>query len=146
MRFPDGTVVRASGLPSREENATWREYGLYLDPEWQPTWPATLIEWPDYGIPTNPSSAVRQIQSVFLKARSGTHVEIGCLGGTGRTGTVVACMAILAGVPPETAVDWARSVLSPYAIETEEQEQWVRWFGRNAVGVPRPNPESQSAD
>ncbi|WP_410479290.1 hypothetical protein [Pseudonocardia sp. H11422] len=31
-----------------------------------------------------------------------------CGGGTGRTGTVIACMSILAGYPADGAVSWKR--------------------------------------
>ncbi len=55
-------------------------------------------------------------------------MEVGCLGGSGRTGTVLACMAVLAGVPPAQAVPWVRSAYRPEAVETAEQEAWVQWF------------------
>ena len=48
-----------------------------------------------------------------MRARRGELVEIGCLGGSGRTGTVLACMAVLAGVPPAEAVDWVRTRTRP---------------------------------
>jgi protein-tyrosine phosphatase len=48
--------------------------------------------------------------------------------GSGRTGTVLACMAVLAGVPPPEAVEWVRANYRPEAVETVEQEAWVRWF------------------
>jgi hypothetical protein len=35
-------------------------------------------------------------------------VEIGCKGGLGRTGTALACMAILARVPISHAVIWVQ--------------------------------------
>ncbi len=53
---------------------------------------------------------------------------MGCIGGLGRTGTVLACMAILAGIPAGHAVDWVREHYDPAAVETPEQEQWVLWF------------------
>jgi protein-tyrosine phosphatase len=49
----------------------------------------------------------------------------GCLGGSGRTGTVIACMAVLAGLPVEQAVAWVRAGYRPSAVETAEQEAWV---------------------
>ena len=54
--------------------------------------------------------------------------EVGCLGGSGRTGTVLACMAVLAGVPPAQAVAWVRASYRPEAVETADQEAWVQWF------------------
>lgn len=55
--FPDGTTVRAAGLPDRELNAGWREFGLYADEGWKPTWPAERIPWPDYRLPERPREA-----------------------------------------------------------------------------------------
>ena len=60
--------------------------------------------------------------------------QVGCLGGSGRTGTVLACMAVLAGVPPAEAVAWVRNAYKAEAVETAEQEEWVRWFAGWARG------------
>jgi hypothetical protein len=129
VRFPDGTVVRASALSDRNKDEGWREYGLYLDPMWRPSWEAELIGWEDFGIPEWPEEAAEAIGRAFALARSGKHVEVGCLAGMGRTGTVLACMAILAGVPPTDAVSWVKWNYHPDAIANAEQEQWVGWFG-----------------
>jgi protein-tyrosine phosphatase len=91
-----------------------------------------VIDWRDFGLPEDRESAARQIEAAFMRARRGELVEIGCLGGTGRTGTVLACMAVLVGVPPAQAVDWVRDAYRAEAIETPEQEDWVRWFASRA--------------
>ena len=59
----------------------------------------------------------------------GERVEIGCHGGRGRTGTVLACMATLAGIRAEDAVEWVRANYHRDAVE-REQPQWVLWFAR----------------
>ena len=56
------------------------------------------------------------------------------MGGLGRTGTVLACMAVLAGEPPSSAVDWVRREYSPAAVETIAQEHWVQWFADRVSG------------
>jgi protein-tyrosine phosphatase len=66
--------------------------------------------------------------AAFARARRGDVVEVGCVGGLGRTGTVLACMAVLAGEPADSAVDWVRREYNPAAVETSAQEHWVRWF------------------
>jgi protein-tyrosine phosphatase len=119
----------ASPLSARLENNPDRDFGLYMDPSWAPTWDAELIDWPDYGLPADNDTAVGQIIAAFTRAKSGQRVEIGCIGGLGRTGTVLSCMAILAGVRADQAVEWVRANYDPHAIETEEQEAWVLWFG-----------------
>ena len=74
------------------------------------------------GVTTGPGGPVGQPET-------GERVEIGCAGGLGRTGTVLACMAILAGLPRDEAVKWVRAKYDPRAVETVEQQDWVRSFG-----------------
>jgi hypothetical protein len=133
VRFPDGTIVSASSLATRVEVDENRDFGLYMDSAWAPTWDADLIDWPDFGLPADPIGAAAQIVSAFDRAKAGDRVEVGCLGGLGRTGTVLACMAILAGVPPDEAVAWIRAHYDPQAIETPEQETWAARFGRRTA-------------
>ncbi|MBN1857914.1 phosphatase, partial [Candidatus Bipolaricaulota bacterium] len=118
VRFPDGTSMVARPLSERRPDDPSRDYGLYLDPKWAPSWPATMIDWPDYGLPTDWRQAVEQIERAFRMAQSGRRVEIGCVGGIGRTGTVLACVAVLAGVTSQDAVDWVREHYRPGAVET----------------------------
>ena len=124
--FPDGTAVRASPLAARGAEAC--DFGLYLDARWAPTWPAAVVEWEDFGVPRDPDAAATAIREAFARARAGETVEVGCVGGLGRTGTVLACMAILAGVPSEDAVTWVREHYDERAIESRAQEDWPLWF------------------
>lgn len=128
VHFPDGTVVTACSLAERRADVPDRDFGLYMDAAWRPTWDADLIEWQDFGVPTVPMRAAKSIVAAFHRATAGQRVEIGCLGGLGRTGTVLACMAILAGVPPADAVAWVRKNYRSGAIEGKEQEHWIGWF------------------
>ncbi len=84
---------------------------------------------------TGPTSASRTIQfrlsprlSLLDRARAGQRVEIGCYGGHGRTGTALACLAILCGQAPGEAVGWVRAGYCERAVETDEQEAFVRNF------------------
>jgi hypothetical protein len=133
VTFPDGTHVRASSIAERRDDDPERAFGLYADAHWEPTWPADVIAWPDFGVPQDADVAAQQIAGAYERARRGELVEVGCLGGKGRTGTVLACMAVLAGVPSQDAVAWARRAYRPEAVETAEQEAWVRWFGEWAL-------------
>jgi hypothetical protein len=133
VRFPDGTVVRGAALAERDENAGWRDRGLYLDARWAPTWPAELIDWPDFSTPADDAEAAAGIHRAFHAARDGANLEVGCAGGRGRTGTVLACMAVLAGAPVDDAVAWVREHYSLHAVETSAQERWVSTFARHAT-------------
>ena len=55
-------------------------------------------------------------------------VEIACGGGRGRTGTALACLAVLDGVPPTEAVRYVRDHYAPDAVETPWQRRYVRRF------------------
>lgn len=129
VTFPDGTTVTACAITDRRVIDPDRDIGLYLDPAWEPDWHAEVIDWPDFGVPDDGPAAARQILTAFEAARSGLNLEIGCLGGRGRTGAALACMAILASVPADDAVSWVRTEYDSRAVETPGQEAWVVWFG-----------------
>ena len=139
ITFPDGTTVRASGLVERRADDPTRDFGLYMDDSWRPTWAAELIGWADFGVPAAPERAADQIARAYERAREGARVEIGCVGGLGRTGTVLACMAVLAGVAAADAVAWVRRNYDRRAVETPAQEGWVAWFAARA-GTAGPEP------
>jgi protein-tyrosine phosphatase len=126
VEFPDGTRVLASGWLARGA-AAWRPtFGLYLDPSWTPVdWPHLFLDWPDFGIPANTEDAVVAMRAAFERARRAESVEVACVGGHGRTGTVLACMAVLAGVPVDEAVAWVRAAYCPRAVQEPAQQYWV---------------------
>jgi len=56
------------------------------------------------------------------------RVEIACAGGHGRTGTALACLAILDGVPSSRAVAFVREQYDQHAVETIRQRRYVARF------------------
>ncbi len=56
------------------------------------------------------------------------RIEIACDGGHGRTGTALACIGILDGVPAGKAVEIVRQRCSPRAAETPWQRRYVARF------------------
>lgn len=129
--LPDGTAVTAVSFDALDPYARDRQpdYGLYLDRRWQPPWPHTHIDWPDFGVLDNPAPLATALRDVLDRARAGEQVEIGCLGGHGRTGTALACLAVLVGYPAADAVAWVRATYCSQAVETVEQEAFVTAFG-----------------
>jgi protein-tyrosine phosphatase len=109
------------------------DFGLYLDHRWQPPWPHDHLDWPDFGIPESAAPVLAALRSVLDRARAGQRVEVGCLGGHGRTGTAVACLAILCGRPAGNAVDWVRTAYCAGAVETTGQETFVAEFSGDAT-------------
>jgi hypothetical protein len=126
----DGTSVVAVSFDANDLYTRDREpdYGLYLDPRWQPPWPHDHLDWPDFGVPDNTAPVAAGLQSLFERARAGQRAEVGCLGGHGRTGTALACLAILAGEPADNAVNWVRTAYCAKAVETAGQEAYVAQF------------------
>jgi protein-tyrosine phosphatase len=55
-------------------------------------------------------------------------VEVACGGGVGRTGTALACIAQLGGVPAEDAIAWVRESYVARAVEAPWQRRYVRRF------------------
>jgi len=53
------------------------------------------------------------------------RVDIACAGGRGRTGTALACLAILDGVPSTAAVAFIRVHYDQHAVETPAQRRYV---------------------
>lgn len=55
-------------------------------------------------------------------------MEVACGGGRGRTGTALACVAVVDGVPATDAVQYVREHYSLHAVETPWQRRYVRRF------------------
>ena len=143
IALPDGTLLRGRGRREPLPAGPLPQFGLYIGrpPDrprrlpalgrgapWSPDWPSAWIDWPDFGTPRDGGHAAALIVQAYRRARAGERVEVGCGGGIGRTGTVIACMAVLAGHPAADAVGWTRRNYRPRAVETGGQRRWVEWF------------------
>ncbi len=128
LKFPDGVTVYASSEHTREPLEMAPDFGLYASPAWQASCLAYFIDWQDYHLPVRWQLAAHAIVDTYNKARAGLWVEVGCFGGHGRTGTILACMAVLGGIPATDAVDWVRQNYCEKAVEADTQEWWVLWF------------------
>jgi len=87
-----------------------------------PPWDHNHLDWPDFGVPADPGLVLTALSSLIDRARTGERVEVGCIGGHGRTGTALAILAILTGHPAADAVAWVRANYCPKAVETADQE------------------------
>lgn len=139
VNYPNGVKVYASSLHSREMNEPSPDFALYLDYSWNPTGFSSSINWPDWGIPSDPKLAVQILADAYKKARDGKWVEVGCIGGHGRTGTVLACMGVLAGMLPKEAINFIRTTYCDHAIESEDQEWFVYWMAAYVNGGMTPS-------
>lgn len=96
---------------------------------WRPPWPHAHVDWPDFGLPDDPDDLREALVDLLDRARRGQTVEVGCLGGHGRTGTALACLAVLTGLT-EDPVAWVRSRYCHLAIESDGQVDFSRRFVR----------------
>jgi protein-tyrosine phosphatase len=88
-------------------------------------WEHRWLRWPDFRCPSSTDEAIEVLREAYERAAV-ERVEIACQGGVGRTGTALAAMAVLAGVPGAEAVAWVRRRYDPRAAETPWQRRWVR--------------------
>jgi protein-tyrosine phosphatase family protein len=137
VRFPDDTFVTARGrlgLVATERIRT-PDFAVYLDDRWaedpEVTWPYQMVPWPDFGLPVNEVEVFDLVRDIHGRASSGELVEIACYGGLGRTGTVLGCLAIVAGVDAGSSVHWIREHYDHRAIETSDQEAFIARFAQS---------------
>lgn len=128
--LPSGRRVRGRGLSAPMPDGPEPTYAVHLLGRRPPAlpWPSTWIPWPDFGLPLQPHRARRVLLDAWVRAER-ERVEIACGGGRGRTGTALACLAVLDGLLPEDAVTYVRAHYAPGAVETP----WQRWFVRRSA-------------
>ncbi len=83
----------------------------------------SLLRWPDFRLPSDRTAAREAVIEIWERAAE-ERVEVACEGGRGRTGTALACLAALDGVPPGEAVAYVRQHYDRRAVETP----WQRWY------------------
>lgn len=94
------------------------------------------VDVPDFGLPEEAAlrAALTDMLAALRAAPDGAY-HIGCKAGLGRTGTAMACLAIMAGAVEGDPVLWLRAAYHPEAIETPAQEEFVRRFARDATAA-----------
>jgi protein-tyrosine phosphatase len=129
LRLPSGRLVRGRGLcrPLPEgPTPTFAVYLLGKEPS-TVSWEVRWLRWPDFRLPSDRSDAREALQEAWRRAQS-ERVELACHGGRGRTGTALACLAVLDGVPAGQAVAYVREHYDSHAVETPWQRRYVGRF------------------
>jgi hypothetical protein len=122
--LPSGVRVRGRRLGEIPDEPA--DFLLALAEGPMPPWPHRRIVWPDLWVPRDRLDALDGLKEALRRARDGEVVEVACTGGRGRTGTALAALAVLDGLPSEEAVGWVRRQYDPRAVETPWQAWWVR--------------------
>ncbi len=131
LELPDGRRIRGRGLRQPRPEGLEPQLGIYLlgrDPgpfDWEHRW----VRWPDLRTPASTEDAVAALREAYERAAT-ERVEVACRGGVGRTGTALAAIAVLAGVPSPEAVAWVRARYDRRAAETLWQRRWVTRLDR----------------
>ena len=129
LRLPSGRLVRGRGLRRPLPAGLRPAFALYLLGHTPPAvdWESRWLRWPDFWLPADPVAAAHAFRQAWKRAET-ERVEIACAGGQGRTGTALACLAVLDGVPHRDAVSYVRQHYSPHAVETPWQRRFVARF------------------
>jgi heme-degrading monooxygenase HmoA len=129
VRLPSGRLVRGRGLrrpPPAGPGATFAVHLLGRRPPPVPE-ESRWVRWPDFRLPADQAALRSALAEALDRAATG-RVEVACGGGRGRTGTALACLAVLDGVPADEAVAWVRQHYDPRAVETRAQARFVAAF------------------
>jgi hypothetical protein len=127
--LPSGRCIRGRGLHDPLPSGPLPEFGLYLLGKRPPQveWDSRWVPWPDLRLPADQPDALDAFREAWRRAET-ERVEIACWRGIGRTGTALACIAILDGVPPEQAVSFVRKQYRRRTVETPWQRRYVARF------------------
>ena len=98
----------------------------------------TIDRWPlrDGTAPRSASDMDGILASLGEPRREG-DAAVACMGGVGRTGTVVACALVAAGWPAARAIERVRALRHPTAVETPEQMAFVAMYERHVAAASR---------
>ncbi|NEC03523.1 protein-tyrosine phosphatase family protein [Streptomyces anulatus] len=131
LALPSGRLVRGRGLRNPVPAGPEPDFAVYLLGRTPPpvAWESRWLRWPDFRLPADHAAARDLLEEVWERA-AGARVEVACGGGMGRTGTALACLAVLDGVPADEAVAFVRDGYHPRAVETPWQRRYVRNFAR----------------
>lgn len=129
LRLPSGRLVRGRGLRRPLPPGPTPTFALYLLGKQPPPsdWEQRWVRWPDFWLPSDRRAAATAFREAWERAGS-ERVEVACGGGRGRTGTALACLAVLDGVPNDRAVAYVREHYAAQAVETPWQRRFVARF------------------
>jgi len=126
LRLPSGRLVRGRALGRPLPDGPRPAFGVYLLGRPPPVvpWESRWLRWPDFRLPANEADVLPALTEAWQRATI-ERVEIGCTGGRGRTGTALACLAVLDGIPSAAAVAFVRERYDRHAVETPGQRRYV---------------------
>lgn len=129
LRLPSGRLVRGRALRRPLPAGLHPAFALYLAGRRPPpvAWESRWLRWPDFRLPSDRPAAIAALHETWTRAET-ERIEIACGGGRGRTGTALACLAVIDGVPGSEAVAYVREHYDRHAVETPWQRRFVTRF------------------
>jgi protein-tyrosine phosphatase len=129
LRLPSGRLLRGRAISQGLPAGPLPDFAVYLLDETPAAvdWDARWVRWPDFRLPRDPGDAWDALFEAWRRAEV-ERVEVACRGGRGRTGTALACIAVLDGVPAREAVALVRRHYDRHAVETPWQRRYVTHF------------------
>jgi protein-tyrosine phosphatase len=90
---------------------------------------------PDRQVPQSPSELAATLEQINSELLQGKNVVVHCRQGVGRSGLMGACLLVMRGLDPRTAVQKlsdARGVAIP---DTAEQRRWIDRYASTLTGT-----------
>ncbi|MBA2558376.1 MAG: protein phosphatase [Propionibacteriales bacterium] len=125
LALPSGRLVRGRGLCRPLPEGPEPRFGLYLtgSAPAEQGWSMRWLRWPDFWLPLDRDDAAEALRELWRRADT-ERVEVACDHGHGRTGTALACLAVLDGLSAGDAIEYVRTRYDSRAVETP----WQRWY------------------
>ena len=82
----------------------------------------------DRQVPRSPSPVAAILDDLATDLESGKHAVIHCRQGIGRSGMIAACLLVMRGMNPNSAVSEVEHARGLAVPETDEQRRWIDLF------------------
>jgi len=87
-------------------------------------------------VPTNPSKFHSLVQEIADALDTGLTVHVGCIGGHGRTGLVIAAVLAHMGLAPKDVVNYVKKIYCHKAVESSQQVDFlVKYYDAEKVEI-----------
>jgi protein-tyrosine phosphatase len=93
---------------------------------------------PDRRVPSSPSEVAPVLDALNAELLAGKNAVVHCRQGVGRSGMIAACLLVMRGTDPGSAVVELERVRGTSVPETVEQRRWIDLFASSLTQVKMP--------